>query len=72
MHDLLINSPVLVYRKKNVRHLGKWKEAYNFLNIKGKGIITDLSHGPTKFKSTSIKPYFIDNQTPVPDSLEFI
>lgn len=31
-------------------------------------MIIELPHGPTKFRSTSIKPYFIDNQEPVPDS----
>ena len=28
-------------------------------------------HSFIKFQSTSIKPYFIDNQEPVPDSLTF-
>ncbi len=69
VHGLPINSPVLVYRKRNVSQLGEWKGPYNLLNIQGKSVIIELPHGPTKFRSISIKLYFIDNQRPVPDSL---
>ena len=31
-------------------------------------MIIGLPHGPTKFRSTLIKPYFIDDQQPVPDN----
>lgn len=31
-------------------------------------MIIELSHSSTKFKSTLVKPYFIDNQEPIPDS----
>ena len=69
VHDLPINSPVLVYREGNVGQSGEWKGPYNLLSIQGESVIIELPHGPTKFRSTSIKPYFIgsisiDNQQP--------
>ena len=68
VHGLPINSPVLVYREGNVGQSEEWKRPYNLLSIQGKSVIIELPHGPTKFRSTSIKPYFIDNQGLVPAS----
>ena len=62
VHDLPINSPVLVYREGNAGQSGEWKGPYNLLSIQGESVIIELPHGPTKFRNTSIKPYFIDNQ----------
>lgn len=69
VYNLPINSPVLVYRKENIGQSRKWKGPYNLLSIQGKLVIIELLHGPTKFRSTSIKLYFIesisiDNQQP--------
>ncbi len=61
VHGLPINSPVLVYREGNVGQSGEWKGPYNLLSIQGESVIIELPHGPTKFRSTSIKLYFIDN-----------
>ena len=61
MHNLSINSPVLVYRKQNIGQSGEWKRSYNCINFQGKSIIIALPYSPIKFRSTSIKPYFIDN-----------
>ena len=58
----------MVYREENAGQSGEWKGPYNLLSIQGESVIIELPHGPTKFRSTSIKPYFIDNQEPVPDS----
>ena len=69
MHDLLINSPVIVYREGNVSQSREWKGPYNLLSIQGESVIIELPHGPTKFRSTSTKPYFIDNQEFVSDSI---
>ena len=69
VHDLPINSPVLVYQERNVGQSGEWKGPYNLLSIQGESVIIELPYGPTKFRSTSIKPYFIDNQEPVSDSI---
>lgn len=38
------------------------------MSIQGKLVIIELPHGPIKFRSTLIKPYFIDNQEPISDS----
>ena len=61
VHDLPINSPVLVYQEGNAGQSGEWKGLYNLLSIQGESVIIRLPHGPTKFRSTSIKPYFIDS-----------
>ena len=42
--------------------------------MQGKSVIIELPHGPMKFRSTSVKPYFIDNtsidnQQLIPNSL---
>ena len=68
VHDLPINSPVLIYREGKASQSGEWKGPYNLLSIEGESVIIELPHGPTKFRSTSIKPYFIVNQEPIPDS----
>ena len=67
MHDLPINSPVLVYREGKAGQSGEWKGPYNLLSIQDKSVIIELLHGPTNFRSISIKPYFIDNQEPILD-----
>ncbi len=61
VNDLPINSPVLVYREGNAGQSGEWKGPYNLLSIQGESVIIGLPHCPTKFRSTSIKPYFIDS-----------
>lgn len=68
MHDLLINSLVLVYQKENASQLGEWKRPYNLLSIQSKSIMIKLFYGLTKFRSTSLKSYFIDNQEPILES----
>lgn len=60
MHDLPINLPILFYWEKNVGQSGVWKKSYELLNIQDKSVIIELPHDPTKFRGTSIKPYFID------------
>lgn len=69
IHNLPINLPVLVYQKGNVGQSREWKELYNFFSMKSKLMIIELPYGSTKFRSTSIKPYFIDNTVVDDDSL---
>ncbi len=69
VNGLPINLPILVYQGGNVSQSGEWKGPYNLLSIQGKSVIIELPHDPTKLKNTSIKPYFIDNQEHVSDSL---
>ena len=72
MHNLPINSPVLVYREGKASQSEEWKGPYNLLSIQGKSVIIELPHSFTKFKNTSIKPYFINNQEPISDNPAFI
>lgn len=71
VHDLSINLLVLVYQKGKGSLSEKYKRLYNLLNIEGKLIIIQLLHNSVKFRSISIKRYFIDNQEPILDSLVF-
>lgn len=73
MHDLPINSPVLMYHERITSQLREWKEPYNLVNIQGKSVIIELSHGLVKSRIILIKPFFIDSksiehQQPVPNS----
>ncbi len=61
VHDLPINSPVLVYREGNAGQSGEWKGPYNLISIQGESVIIELPHCSTKFRNTSIKRYFIDS-----------
>lgn len=58
IHDLPLNSPLLVFRERNAGQSGSWKGPYKLLNIQGKSAIIELSSGPTQFRSTSVKPYY--------------
>ena len=53
LHDLPLNAPVLVYREKS-----GWKGPYKLLGIEGESAMLNLPSGPTKFKATSVKPYY--------------
>lgn len=58
IHDLLLNSPVLVFYEGNTGQSGSWKGLYKLLSLEGKLSIIELSNSPTKFCSTSIKSYY--------------
>lgn len=60
IHGLPLNSPVLVFREGNATQSGAWKGPYKLLSMQGESAIIELSSGPTKFRSTSVKPYFDD------------
>lgn len=53
IHKTPIGAPVLVYRPKT----DKWEGPYSILEINGEDIIVLLPKGPTKFRSTVVKPY---------------
>lgn len=61
VHELPINLPLLVYRTKNIYQSREWEGPYNLLSIQGKSVIIELTYDPTKFRSISIKHYFIGN-----------
>ena len=53
VHDLPLNSKVLVWRKS-----GNWNGPYCLLAVENKTCCVQLPSGPTSFRSTSVKPYF--------------
>jgi hypothetical protein len=48
-----LNSQVLVFREGN-----EWKGPFRLLSIQDETMIIDLSNNSTKFRSTSIKSYY--------------
>ncbi|KAI0990942.1 hypothetical protein K3495_g17245, partial [Podosphaera aphanis] len=51
--DVAIGSEVLVWRT----HLKKWTGPFKLLSIENQTCTVDLPYGPTKFRSTIVKPY---------------
>jgi hypothetical protein len=61
IHNLSLNSDVLVYRERNDSQSKSWKDSFKFLNINDESAIIELSSDSTKFRSTVIKFYYDDN-----------
>lgn len=53
----------MVYQEKKVDQSRKWKGFYHLISLEDESVIIELSYSPIKFRSTSIKPYFIDNKS---------
>jgi hypothetical protein len=53
--DLPINSDVRVWREK-----GGWKGPYKLLATNGETCTVAMPHGPANFRSTVVKPYYIE------------
>ena len=51
--NLPLQSDVRVWREK-----GGWKGPYKLLAVDGETCTVDMPHGPTKFRSTIVKPYY--------------
>ena len=60
IHDLPLNSPVLVWREGPTGQPGYWSSPYNLLSIENETCTIQLPHGPTNFRSTVVKPYLVD------------
>ena len=58
IHNLPLNSPVLVFREGNTGQSGSWQGLYKLLSLESESAVIKLSNGPTKFRSTLIKPYY--------------
>jgi hypothetical protein len=61
IHDLLLNSSILVFREDNIDQSESWKESFKLLNIQNESTIIELSSESIKFRSTSIKSYYQDD-----------
>jgi len=59
IHDLPLNSPVLVWREGNTGQSGHWSGPYTLVGIDGESCVIDLPHGHTIFRSTSVKPFLV-------------
>ena len=57
VHDLPLNSPVLVWKEGNTGQAGHWDGLYNLLTVEGETYTVKLPSGPTFFRSTVMKPY---------------
>src|SRR6266702_8857608 len=58
VHDLPLNSEVLIWRKS-----GSWNGPYCLLAVENKTCCIQFPSGPTSFRSTSVKPYFWSENT---------
>jgi hypothetical protein len=59
IHDLPLNSPVLVWREGNTGQNGHWSGPYNLIAMDGESCTVDLPYGHTTFRSTSVKPFLV-------------
>jgi len=57
LHDLPINSEVLVWREN-----GEWSGPFKLLSMEGETCRVQLPSGPTDFRSTSVRPYLREHQ----------
>jgi hypothetical protein len=57
IHDLELNSLVLVWREGNTGQNGSWEGPYRLVSIDGENCVLALPRGDTTFRTTVIKPY---------------
>jgi hypothetical protein len=61
IHNLSLNSDVLVYRERNDSQSELWKDLFKLLNVNDESTIIELSSDFTKFRSMMIKSYYDDD-----------
>lgn len=61
VHDLPLNSDVLVGQEDNIRQSSKWTDSFKLLGIKGEICKIYLPSSPTEFRNTVVKPYLVNN-----------
>ncbi len=57
VHNLLLNSNVLVWREGNAGHSGEWTGLFKLLDIDKEVCKMQLPTGPPNFRITTVKPY---------------
>ncbi|RAL62926.1 hypothetical protein DID88_004767 [Monilinia fructigena] len=62
LHELPPNSKVLVWREGSGTAAGEWKGPFSLTSMEGETCIIELPRGPTRFRSTSVKPYYEMNE----------
>ncbi len=65
IHDLLLNSNVLIWREDNANQRDKWIESFKFLNIEDEICKIELSSESIDFRSTVIKSFLIESSVEV-------
>ncbi|KHJ30188.1 hypothetical protein EV44_g3772 [Erysiphe necator] len=58
LHDLPINSDVLVWQEGSAGHSGKWDGPFKLIQITNENCKVNLPSGPTNFHSTSVRLYY--------------
>ncbi len=58
IHDLSLNSLILMFRENNIDQSESWKEFFKLLSIQNKSAIIELSNESIKFRSISVKSYY--------------
>ena len=66
IHNLELNSPILVWREGNTGQNGSWQGPYRLVSITGEDCVLALPRGNTTFRTTSVKPYLTDVTTTEP------
>jgi hypothetical protein len=74
IHELPLNSEVLVWREGNTGQPGQWEGPYKLVSMEDESCVLALPHGNTSFRSTSVKPFLrgdksldLDDSSPDPE-----
>jgi hypothetical protein len=70
IHELTLNSDVLVWREGNTGQPGSWEGPYKLVTIDGESCVLALPRGNTTFRSTSVKPFNVPDVEIEVDPLE--
>ena len=57
VHDLFLNSTILIFRKNETNRANAWNFFYTFFNVQNESTIIDLSNDLISFKIISIRSY---------------
>jgi hypothetical protein len=70
IHELILNSDILVWHEGNTGQPGNWEGPYKLMAINGESCILALPRGNTTFRSTSVKPFNMPDVEVEVDPLE--
>ncbi len=70
IHNLLLNSSVLIFRESKDNQSETWKESFKLLSIQSESAIIELSNVSTKFRFISLKSYY-QSDDHINDELSF-
>ncbi len=71
IHELLLNSFVLIFRENKDNQSETWKESFKLLSIQNESAIMKLLNESIKFRSISIKSYYQNDYVDNNDKLSF-